>query len=1081
MAKLIDILNTFESSFQDGIPVKASISLELKEPMPLSLVKWDSKRPFFQGIVASASIDSNEKNAESVNVQSFYLYSDLEIPIEPIDPPSFNYIFWISKSEDSEQIELHYLECGKVTPLDSLDIAIGDTYNASTKRRNFGKFKELLASAYVFDAGVYKLLLAKTFNNGSLDWQTYGLNTTKDGHQIPVIGTIVLGKNPQGDPVREIVQESERRQFLFKRIEDIEILAYSAINFVDMSVAREAKDSLNRRLSSGDAILTLWKSYNDIELAKAQKRSDDLGNVSYTITKRGSNGNVLVKFDLSKDQSEIISNIAGGHPMLSVNGTTKSFKMLRYDVMKSEAVFDDEEYGMPSTGKMRLSTMGEVIVSNRRNQALKTIFKFNNVVLTNLHFAIEGEVSSMIVKKHNEINPLSAKTKEFLKRRFHIENLTPNQQEAVNMAINNQEDITIIQGPPGTGKTTVVAAICYRLLELAQKKVSKIDEKIILASAFQNDATEHMSSKIYSYGLPTPKIGQTKSAVNAEDIFVKEKIEHINKKLEELGGKLGTQYSSQIMKIHDLFVKEGDYDASLIEVNRLIQEGLNLSADLFAIWVKIKQQEKKDNTLVTRLSKALSELKTDEQSYNFEDGFMAAYSLLHEDAFKLSESEKQLLESAPDMDPSEEFLSKLTSLKTRLESQVSDIEKHEDDRRNQDLTDWLLQTAEYLKAQEQEATDDEDRFIQSVLSELESDLHNNSQYIKSALQEYSEVIAATNQLAGSSAMQDFSVIHNVILDEAARSNPLDLIIPMSKANDRIILVGDQKQLPHLLEPTISEESLESIEDIDQRRESRELYAKPLFGILFDNVKNGNRPRCITLNEQFRMHPTIGEFISDVYYEGKLKPGREGMDKDRQHGLSLPWAIGKTFVFCHVGHDGNKDKEKGRSKFRVCEAQKAIQLLKEIESDKAFENLSIGIISFYAKQVETIFEEAAKYGYAYQENGEYLITDKYKELPDGREKLRIGSVDAFQGKEFDIVILSTVRSNDIPREPQNAQRVFGFLTIPNRLNVAFSRAQRMVITIGDENMYKDEYARENVPGLYKLCNEIIPNKEYGIRI
>ena len=78
-----------------------------------------------------------------------------------------------------------------------------------------------------------------------------------------------------------------------------------------------------------------------------------------------------------------------------------------------------------------------------------------------------------------------------------------------------------------------------------------------------------------------------------------------------------------------------------------------------------------------------------------------------------------------------------------------------------------------------------------------------------------------------------------------------------------------------------------IEDIDEKKEKRRLYEQSLFGIIFENVQKAKRQRCITLNEQFRMHPTIGDFISNTYYknpktgEGMLKPGSEQLYETKQ--------------------------------------------------------------------------------------------------------------------------------------------------------------------------------------------------------
>ena len=158
--------------------------------------------------------------------------------------------------------------------------------------------------------------------------------------------------------------------------------------------------------------------------------------------------------------------------------------------------------------------------------------------------------------------------------------------------------------------------------------------------------------------------------------------------------------------------------------------------------------------------------------------------------------------------------------------------------------------------------------------------------------------------------------------------------------------------------------------------------------------------------------------------------------------------------------------------------------------------SVGVITFYAKQRDSILEMASQDGRSYTEDageGVYRITEEYQNFNDGKERLRIGSVDSFQGKEFDVVILSTVRSNDIkPSDPISIQneikrikerkkediseeeakenllrQKYGFLMLENRLNVAFSRAKKLLITIGDGAMYQDEDAQTYVEGLYEF--------------
>jgi superfamily I DNA and/or RNA helicase len=89
----------------------------------------------------------------------------------------------------------------------------------------------------------------------------------------------------------------------------------------------------------------------------------------------------------------------------------------------------------------------------------------------------------------------------------------------------------------------------------------------------------------------------------------------------------------------------------------------------------------------------------------------------------------------------------------------------------------------------------------------------------------------------------------------------------------------------------------------------------------------------------------------------------------------------------------------------------------------------------------------------------------------RERLRVGSVDAFQGKEFDVVLLSLVRSRKI-RDKDKAKDLFGFAAVENRLCVALSRQKRLLIVVGDKRMVRSEQAKalKGLPALLELCED-----------
>ena len=108
-------------------------------------------------------------------------------------------------------------------------------------------------------------------------------------------------------------------------------------------------------------------------------------------------------------------------------------------------------------------------------------------------------------------------------------------------------------------------------------------------------------------------------------------------------------------------------------------------------------------------------------------------------------------------------------------------------------------------------------------------------------------------------------------------------------------------------------------------ETRKKLEESLFGVIFKNLGIANPKRTITLTEQFRMHPFIGDFISKVYYRGELKAGVPNQADLKKHNLSLNWAKDKVAVFCDV-KKAQGIEESGKSKSRKAEAVRIVKLL-----------------------------------------------------------------------------------------------------------------------------------------------------------
>jgi superfamily I DNA and/or RNA helicase len=135
-----------------------------------------------------------------------------------------------------------------------------------------------------------------------------------------------------------------------------------------------------------------------------------------------------------------------------------------------------------------------------------------------------------------------------------------------------------------------------------------------------------------------------------------------------------------------------------------------------------------------------------------------------------------------------------------------------------------------------------------------------------------------------------------------------------------------------------------------------------------------------------------------------------------------------------------EERAGQSLQRETEATKIIKILEELVKKNPGRKLDVGIISFYKGQVDLIRDKLKD---SFPDN---VFANKFDEM--------CNTVDSYQGKEFDIVIISGVRSNSY----STAVKSLGFIhNSPSRINVALSRAKKLLVMVGDVDTYrKNEY-------------------------
>ena len=293
--------------------------------------------------------------------------------------------------------------------------------------------------------------------------------------------------------------------------------------------------------------------------------------------------------------------------------------------------------------------------------------------------------------------------------------------------------------------------------------------------------------------------------------------------------------------------------------------------------------------------------------------------------------------------------------------------------------------------------------------------------IKRIIQE-AEVICATNSTVGSEILKgerfDFAVI-----DEATQSTEPSSLISVLKTK-RFIMAGDHKQLP----PTILNE------DAAWGNLSKSLFER-LLELHGDKIR-------VMLDVQYRMNEEIAEFPNKEFYDGKLKADESVKEHNLLDLLPKSKFVNddvKPFLFIDTG--GRETfKERTRrgstSKENAGEA-KLVEEIAERLLSAGIRPEDIAIISPYDDQVALIRKMLRVEG------------------------LEIKTVDGFQGREKEVVIVSFVRSNK--------SREIGFLRDLRRLNVSITRAKRKLVLIGDSHTLESE-------GCYKRLVELA--KERG---
>lgn len=280
--------------------------------------------------------------------------------------------------------------------------------------------------------------------------------------------------------------------------------------------------------------------------------------------------------------------------------------------------------------------------------------------------------------------------------------------------------------------------------------------------------------------------------------------------------------------------------------------------------------------------------------------------------------------------------------------------------------------------------------------------------------ERATILAATCLISGGYYLKD-QEFDWAIIDEAGRATAPELLVPLVRAR-RAIIVGDERQLPPMLDEELSERELVNLGT------SREELGESLFATLVAQGKDERLSAVQMLTVQHRMHPAIGQLVSEVFYEGKLTHAID--EQERVHGL--PWLARPVTWFSTAQLPKHSETHQGQSYYNRAEIGGITQLLHRMERSyqEQGEHKEIAVITPYNAQIVELQAEIIP------------ASQFWKAL-----SIEIATIDAFQGRDRDIVLYSPVRSNKEGR--------LGFLRDRRRLNVALSRARQALIIVGDQ--------------------------------
>lgn len=727
------------------------------------------------------------------------------------------------------------------------------------------------------------------------------------------------------------------------------------------------------------------------------------------------------------------------------------------------------DFSIPESGYLILSDRSIKVESRRRQSVMRVIESKQNATSNMLMRLSAGEEDS---QTGTDLEPVTSDVK---KKMFGTSDVSikENFRRAMYIALNTP-DIALIQGPPGTGKTTLINGIVARLSSLSNKNYK------ILVSSEQHEALYNVVSKLAGRSVPPFITSEKYSSAGREENYAKmlDNVEQFQMKILNVCDSIlserpdGSGYSDRLTKVvFDIQSIKDSHYAKFVITEKM--SDITDAVVKMGLWEEVKEyigqieaklrvydmSQEDEREGMDFIKRKFDAQRRDIQTFYDDDGLyqlkelqrlITRYGYIY---LLMDERLLYAMEQGAKPEEFKQYLEYLAKIKEEIAPDYDEVELASHSFK--ELFDGLMNRVRVSTGKHKRDFYD----IVEAFKYMLSDVSNIGDVIK----KYTNVVGSTCAQADRS--KDIVELTNnkydyVIIDEAARANPLDLMIPVL-LGIKVIMVGDHMQLPHYIETDYVrrfQNDREACRGFDET-----LLTKSLFQVLYDRLeKSWNEgklkiQRHIRIQEQHRMHPVIGSFISKEFYEreqtdldgatsvvGKIENGAGTVKNINDFGVYN----GKNVVFLNLPITKGVEQKFSGVICRPCEAEKVIDVLKEIIRKDQTRSIRIGVMSFYKGQVECLNK---------------ILKDTFPE--ETLKKIECSTVDSYQGKEFDVAILSTTRSNVEP----DIGKALGFIHYSaSRINVALSRARKLLIVVGDaETMGRNEhfehyirYAKEN---------------------